>query len=158
MNYFRPYMHYIYRSDQSAMLDLSISKNIVKLLWAKEDSYKLTGFLKFVSNLEMRQLWILPASAVHHSHVLLSFYVKLWIPFYIPKRSDVSKQESIWSLLHTTYVHDKGQLISKWIFGVIDFLQKTNEWIRLYYYDTSGRLVFVRFLEEINDPKKPFRN
>ena len=44
------------------------------------------------------------------------------------------------------------------VFVVIDFLQKTNEQIRLYYYDTSGRLVFVRFLEEINDPKKPFRN
>ena len=52
----------------------------------------------------------------------------------------------------------KGQLIAKWFFGVIDFLQKTNEQIRLYYYDTSGRLVFVRFLEEIDDPKKPFRN
>ena len=52
----------------------------------------------------------------------------------------------------------KGHLISKWFFGVIDFLQKTNEQIRLYYYDTSGRLVFVRFLEEIDDPKEPFRN
>ena len=27
---------------------------------------------------------------------------------------------------------------------------------RLYYYDTSGRLSFVRFLEEIDDPKKHF--
>ena len=43
-------------------------------------------------------------------------------------------------------------------FGVIDFLQKTNERIRLYYYDTSGRLVFVRFLEGIEDTKKTFRN
>ena len=32
----------------------------------------------------------------------------------------------------------KGQLIVKWFFRVIDFLQKTNEQIRLYYYDTSG--------------------
>ena len=44
------------------------------------------------------------------------------------------------------------------VFGVFDFLQKTNEKIRLYYYDTSSRLVFVRFLEEIEDTKKPFRN
>ena len=44
------------------------------------------------------------------------------------------------------------------VFGVFDFLQKTNERIRLYYYDTSSRLVFVRFLEEIEDAKKPFRN
>ena len=42
------------------------------------------------------------------------------------------------------------------VFGVISFLQKTNEQIRLYYYDTPGRLVFVRFLEEIDDPKNHF--
>ena len=44
------------------------------------------------------------------------------------------------------------------VFGFTDFLQKMNEQIRFYYNDTSGRLVFVRFLEEIDDPKKPFRN
>ena len=33
-----------------------------------------------------------------------------------------------------------------------------NEWIRLYYYDASSRLVFVRFLEEIEDTKKTFWN
>ena len=33
-----------------------------------------------------------------------------------------------------------------------------NERIPLYYYETSGRLVFVRFLEEIEDTKKPFRD
>ena len=43
----------------------------------------------------------------------------------------------------------KGQIISRWFFGVFDFLQKTNERIRLYYYDTSSWLVLVRFLEEI---------
>ena len=52
----------------------------------------------------------------------------------------------------------KAQLISKWFLGSSIFLQKMNEQIRLYYYDTSSRLVFVRFLEEIDDPKKPFRN
>ena len=40
------------------------------------------------------------------------------------------------------------------IFSSRRFFQKTNERIRLYYYDTSGRLVFVRFLEEIEDAKK----
>ena len=44
------------------------------------------------------------------------------------------------------------------VFDVFDFLQKTNEGIRLCYYDTSSRLVFVRFLEEIEDTKEPFRN
>ena len=61
----------------------------------------------------------------------------------------------IWNTLYRD-LPVKGQLISKWFFGVIDFLQKTNERIRLYYYDTSGRLVFVRFLEEIDDPKNHF--
>ena len=31
-----------------------------------------------------------------------------------------------------------------------------NEKIRLYFYDTSGRLVFVRFLEEFEDTKRHF--
>ena len=44
------------------------------------------------------------------------------------------------------------------VFGAFDFLQKTNKRIRLYYYDTSSRLAFVRFLEEIQDTKKSFRN
>ena len=44
------------------------------------------------------------------------------------------------------------------VFGVFDFLKKMNDRIRLYYYDTSSRLVFVHFLEEIEDTKKPFRN
>ena len=38
------------------------------------------------------------------------------------------------------------------------FFQKTNKKIRLCYYDTSGRLVFVRFLEESEDTKKTFQN
>ena len=36
------------------------------------------------------------------------------------------------------------------------FLQKTNKRIRLYYNDTSGRLVVVPFLEEIEGTKKHF--
>ena len=44
------------------------------------------------------------------------------------------------------------------VFDVFDFLQKTNKGIQLYYYDTSNRHVFVRFLEETEDTKKPFRN
>ena len=50
----------------------------------------------------------------------------------------------------------KGQIISKCFFGVFDFLQKTNEGIQLYYYDTSNRLVFVHFFEENEDTKKHF--
>ena len=36
------------------------------------------------------------------------------------------------------------------------FLQKTNERILLYYYETSGRLVFIHFLEEIENTKRHF--
>ena len=52
----------------------------------------------------------------------------------------------------------KGQLISERTFWYPQFFQKTNEKIRLKYYDTSGRLVFVRFLEEFEETKKTFRN
>ena len=41
----------------------------------------------------------------------------------------------------------------KAIFSSQSFLQNTNKRIRLYYYDTSGRLAFVRFLEEMEDTK-----
>ena len=34
----------------------------------------------------------------------------------------------------------------------------TNERIQLYYYDTSGWLALVLFLEEIEDTKKTFQN
>ena len=44
------------------------------------------------------------------------------------------------------------------IFSCRRILEKTNERILLYYYETSGWLVFVYFLEEIEDTKKTFRN
>ena len=52
----------------------------------------------------------------------------------------------------------KGQLISKCLFGVFTFCQKTNEKNRFNYYDTLGWFVNVRFLEEFEDTKKTFRN
>ena len=55
-------------------------------------------------------------------------------------------------------MHGKGQIISKWFLVSSISYKKTNERIWLYYYDTSSRLVFVHFLEEIEDTKKPFRN
>ena len=48
----------------------------------------------------------------------------------------------------------KGKLISKWFMGSsISSKIRTNEFVF-----TSMRIVFVRFLEEIDDLKKPFRN
>ena len=52
----------------------------------------------------------------------------------------------------------KGQTNSKLFFQANVSSKKTNKRIRLYYFGTSGRLVFVWFLEEIEDTKKTFRN
>ena len=52
----------------------------------------------------------------------------------------------------------KAQLISKGLFSILNSSKKTNEKIQLDCYDTSGRLVFVRFSEEFEDTKKSFRN
>ena len=41
-------------------------------------------------------------------------------------------------------------------FWYLQFSQKTNEKIRLYYYGTSSRIVFVRFLGELKTPKRHF--
>ena len=51
----------------------------------------------------------------------------------------------------------KGQTKSKWIFQA-DVSSKRNKRIQLYFYETSGWLVFVRIWEEIEDTKKTFRN
>ena len=50
----------------------------------------------------------------------------------------------------------RGDVLYEW--PLRSFLQKKNERILLYYYETSGRLVFVRFSEKIEDTKKTFRN
>ena len=55
-------------------------------------------------------------------------------------------------------MHAKGQTKSKQFFQADVTSKKMNELILLYYYETSLQLVFVRFLEEIEDTKKTFRN
>ena len=49
---------------------------------------------------------------------------------------------------HPDSVHSSKDKV-KTIFSSRRFLQNTNERILLYYYETSGRLVLVCFLEEI---------
>ena len=44
------------------------------------------------------------------------------------------------------------------IFSSQRLFLKTKKQIQLYYYETLGRRVFVRFLEEIEDTKETFRN
>ena len=51
----------------------------------------------------------------------------------------------------------KSQTKLKWFFQANVF-QKMNKQILLYFYGTSGWLVFIRFLEEIEDTKKIFRH
>ena len=50
----------------------------------------------------------------------------------------------------------KGQLISKGLVGILNSSKKWMKKFDLQYYDTSGRLVFIRFLEELKTPKSPF--
>ena len=53
----------------------------------------------------------------------------------------------------------KGQLISKGLFGILNYSKKQTKKFNLTTtYDTSGRLVFVHFFEEFEDAKKIFRN
>ena len=47
----------------------------------------------------------------------------------------------------------KGQLISKWFFGVIDFLQETNENMSTWGIIIVKLNSLVPFLEEIDDQK-----
>ena len=67
-------------------------------------------------------------------------------------RNIVCKQTCTYLML------SKGQTKSKWFFQADVSSKKTNERILLYYYETSGWLVFIHFLEEIEDTKKKFRN
>ena len=50
----------------------------------------------------------------------------------------------------------KGQLVSKGLVGILNSSKKRTKKFDLQCYDISGRLVFVRFLEELKTPKSPF--
>ena len=52
----------------------------------------------------------------------------------------------------------KGQTNSKRFFQADVSSKKRNQGILLYYNETSGRLVFFRFMEEIEDTNKTFWN
>ena len=57
-------------------------------------------------------------------------------------------------LLFTDSSKAKGQLISKRFWRVVDFLQKTNKNKSTWGIIVVKTNLFVRFLEEIDDPKK----
>ena len=50
----------------------------------------------------------------------------------------------------------KGQLISKGLVGILNSSKIQPKKFNLQYYNTSGCLVFVRFLDELKTPKSPF--
>ena len=58
---------------------------------------------------------------------------------------------------HCIYIsgYPKGQLISNGLFGTLNS-SKNEQKNRTNYYDTSGGIVFVRFLEELKTPKIHF--
>ena len=58
--------------------------------------------------------------------------------------------------LALTAMASKGQLISKWFFGVVDFLQKTNENKSTWGIIVVKSNLFVRFSEETSVWKKYF--
>jgi hypothetical protein len=51
---------------------------------------------------------------------------------------------------------DQRSVNFKMSFWYLQFSQKTNEKIQLYYYGTSSRIVFDRFLGELKTPKIHF--
>ena len=65
---------------------------------------------------------------------------------------------SSYSFFYPNLNKDERSVNFKLTFWYPRFPQKTNEKSRLHYYDTIGRLVFVRFLGQIEDTKKTCRN
>jgi hypothetical protein len=56
----------------------------------------------------------------------------------------------------TCTAYCKGQLISKGLVGILSFSKKQMKKFNRMYYDTSGQLLFVQFLEELKTPRSPF--
>ena len=97
---------------------------------------------------------------------LRSMFYEKWLNSYLLSISSFafffqnlfqSNLNQLWNTF-VLYNLTKGQIISKELFGILNSPKNQTKTIRLYYNDTSGRLVFVRFLEEIEGIKKPFRN
>ena len=78
-------------------------------------------------------------------------WIRLWVP---------SQAETVITnvYLYYKYFHKMITTFTQNGPKVGEFFQQANKWIPLYYYDTSSWLVFVCFLEEIEDTKKTFWN
>ena len=63
------------------------------------------------------------------------------------------KATKFWKNMYQFF--DKGQVITKYLFGTFNSPQKRTKNL-IYYYGTSSRIVFVRFLGEVKTPKINF--
>ena len=72
------------------------------------------------------------------------------------QKSDMKKHTYIHTGKRSLYTLPKGQLISKWLVGILNYSKKRMKKFDLQYYDTSGWQVFVCFLQELKTPKSPF--
>jgi hypothetical protein len=78
-------------------------------------------------------------------HIMVGFFLWIW-PTHLTQ------------IVNIETIITKGQTKKKRFFQADVSSKKTNKRILLYYYETSSRLVFIRFLEEIENTKKIFRN
>ena len=116
--------------------------NLNMIRWLLGDFWKI---LEFFSSKELRysSVWVINSGMIpaHVVQVQTKSMIRLF--------GSIGNEITEWT---------KGQLISKWLFGVIDFLQKTNEnkatWSTIVVKSNS----FVRFFGGNRWPPKPFRN
>ena len=124
-----------------------LPEKIINILWWKESIYKTKADNKYGVTTESmfnRKRTNDPIDNPPHSFSKL--YWAYWNENFV----------------HVVWGHSfplaKVQIISKWFFGVFDFLQKTNENMSTWGIIVVKSNSFVLFLEEIEDTKKPFRN
>ena len=87
---------------------------------------------------------------------LQGYFFKICFLFFKNWKNVKKLERTIFFIFNVWSTICKGQLISKCLFGIFNLSQKTNEKILLYYYGTSSRIVFVRFLGELNTLKRHF--
>ena len=87
----------------------------------------------------------------------LQFYSLLpqWNKF-ISEFAFISFHKAFFDIIVRIAVFTKGQLISKCLFGVFNFFQKTNKNKSTWGIKVVKSNYFVRFLEELRIPKSPF--
>ena len=113
-------------------------------------------FLRFLHNFFLERKREMPSSIFYI--VLTSWSNFLWIDDFFSFHNGAKKNLHFnWEILRRPQNVNgtKGQTKSKRFFSSRCFLGKTNEGILLYYHETSGGFVFVRFfLRKLKTPTK----